>query len=213
MHPAQVAAIEDAVAALVAGTGKPGIRNCHVRGLDSVVLRDGPRMVRMFVAHPNHELWRNHASILSVLVDRQTLALHPHHCDVTLRRVMGTIVNYTAELVEDPRGVLQECAYLSAIKDGVGALVPTGRRFRGDLLSFGAVRDDPGTFMLASAIHCVWVPRGASAAWTVSEGQEDPAYVQRCYTQTPTFDQSGMYQPMTVHETLALLTFILDATR
>lgn len=181
------------------------IANCHVKGVTSIVLHDEPeRRLRLFYASPHHEIFYSRALHDSSM----TLAIHPHHCDVTLIPVLGDVINEIYDLERCEDGLYQECAYASAITGTEASLRPTGHLFR--VLGYETARlRKGGTFLPAEETHSVWVPRGRPAAWLVLEGREDPAYTPVCYTMNPTFDTSEMYRPMTSLAVGALLRMIL----
>lgn len=53
--------------------------NCHCEGMDSLVVKDAPGMVRIFIARHDHQLWRNDPTTMKTA--RMSVALHKHHCD------------------------------------------------------------------------------------------------------------------------------------
>lgn len=195
-------------------TDKPNaLKNCHVWGLDSVMLHDEPQnRIRMFFANQHHELHRNDPS--KPTMPGQSLALHAHHCDVMLVPLFGPVLNYVVDLHEDADGLYRQCAYSSAINDGAGGLVKTGKRFSATAVASSYLDKTPGGLhLVACETHGIFVPRGVSAAWLVIEGQEDAGYDKTCYTQNPVFDSDGMYGPMSVTEVRDILHRALNAVR
>ena len=66
--------------------------NCHTVGVDSVVFDDTPgKVVRAFIANENHNLYLNSPWSYGPL----SVALHAHHCEVTLKRIFGEVWNIT----------------------------------------------------------------------------------------------------------------------
>ena len=63
------------------------LKDCHVRGLDSIMFDGG---VRMFYAHRDHELHLNDPRF-DVQMPAQTLALHSHRCNrgLTPRKIIN----------------------------------------------------------------------------------------------------------------------------
>lgn len=188
------------------------LKDCHVRGLDSIMLHEEPQnRIRMFFAHQHHELYRNDPK---GLMPGQSLALHAHHCDVMLVPLFGPVLNYVVNLREDEDGLYRQCAYSSAISDGKGGLVKTGKRFSATAVADSYLDKTPGGLRLfAFETHGIFVPHGVSAAWLVIEGREDAGYDKMCYTQNPVFDSEGMYEPMSNTEAHDILQRVLTATR
>lgn len=57
--------------------------NCHVMGLHSIMLLESPeKTIRLFVSDGNSKLRKNTEE--NILKGKQTLAFHPHHCNITL---------------------------------------------------------------------------------------------------------------------------------
>lgn len=63
--------------------------NCHAIGLDSVMFDNTPGVrVRAFVTQENHTLYLNDGKKY-----RLGLALHPHHCDLTMTHIGGSVAH------------------------------------------------------------------------------------------------------------------------
>lgn len=187
-----------------AAAGLPfnALRNCHVEGLSSIMLYDEPaNRVRLFYAERDHALWRNdipHGLDMSV-------AVHPHHCDITLALVFGRVRNDTFWAVPSHAAGHHKCEYVSGVQwPGESALIDTGERA---LLSLvGSTWLYPqGESLHATTLHTIYVPRGETAAWIVIEGRENPDYAPVCYTRNLRFDPSNLYQPMPADHAAKLL--------
>lgn len=181
--------------ALEASSFEGSLRNCHVHGLDSIVLSDrresGEGMIRMFVAWRGmHELhWLHRVS------GHYTLGVHNHRYPLALVPVYGEIRNVEPEVVPYGGKTVHEYAFVSAI-GGDMTVKPTGTvqvaaHFHRELV--------PGLFakMPAKALHTVRVPHGLTAAWVVLEGAEDGTE-SRIYSPRDdlTLDRTGLYLPM-----------------
>lgn len=179
-----------------------GLYNCHVMGLHSLMLQDEPgNRIRMFVATSAHALYPAPGE------DDMPLAVHPHHCDVTLINLYGSPVNHIYRRGQGP-GEWAKCAYSSGVT-GTPALtvVEDGLQMqRTDQHMLSAT----GTFMPASTLHAISVPASSAAAWLVLEGQEDPNYESYCYTKNPKFDPAHLYQPMDKDEAKAVLRSVIE---
>lgn len=168
------------------------LMNCHVRGLASVMLHDEPgNRVRLFYATAEHELWRNRDPLPADM----NLAVHPHHCDITLVLVFGRVCNTRYVALPNAEGDFHGCRYDSAINGGAGGLFKTGDRFALQKVQQGWLYPT-GDRMRAAELHSIYVPKGEQAAWLVLEGNADPSYLPVCYTRNPDFSNVGMYQPM-----------------
>jgi hypothetical protein len=185
---------------------KRSLINCHVRGVDSLVINAGPPMVRLFVARANHELWKNHWDANS----KFSLGLHPHHCDVTLIPIVGQIHNITfAEYADDPcvaQVKLSPWKWSSHIRGEGGKFtrivntpIPTALASSSRHTMSGPVP------MAARQCHTIYVPHGKVAAWMVWEGAEDPGYESITWSNADLsqFETDELYQPMTESRLLA----------
>lgn len=169
------------------------LMDCHVKGLLSIMLQDEPgNRIRMFYATDEHQLWQRARADNAEM----TLAVHPHHCDITLIKVFGEVWNDTFQVEENRAGKFHKCRYSSHINEGKGGLEDTGRRFIATDYQHRQI-NQYGTRMDAKQLHSIYVPRGTEAAWLVIEGIEDETYDSVCYTTNPHFDSAGMYRPIT----------------
>lgn len=144
--------------------------NCHVHGLHSIMLLESPgKTIRLYITDSDHQM--------SQLGD---LAFHPHHCNLTLHCILGTMENVTIEPLKRgswiaPELYLHRYRYQSKIKEGQG-----GFTFEGIDAFYSPVRnymmEGSVEFMKATDIHTVIVPEGEVTAWFVYEGMEDPFY-------------------------------------
>ena len=65
------------------------LMDCHVKGLLSIMLQDEPgNRIRMFYAMPDHQLYQRAGALNPAM----TLAVHPHHCDITLVLVFAAVI-------------------------------------------------------------------------------------------------------------------------
>lgn len=177
-----------------------GLKNCHVHGLTSIMLHDEPgNRMRLFYAGTDHKLYK--------LPDDPdaSLAAHPHHCDITLVHLFGSVLHTVYRFEERANGPVSKCLYQSAITGDGGSLQATGEF--GYLLPQcqNHLNHDGHIFSPAKDVHGIYVPRNREAAWLVMEGKEDPTYESVCYTANPIFDPQGMYVPMHRSECSAVL--------
>lgn len=171
------------------------IRDCHVVGMDSIMLHDEPgNRVRMFFARPGHDMHKNRIDGYEPF----SLAIHPHHFDITMCHLFGEVRNDVYAMVPNADGPFAEHEYKSVIFNGLkeGALVPTGERFDMHRIQSTKLGDVGRLHMPAHALHTVYVPQYRSAAWLVMEGEEDPNYRSRCWTNNKDPSLDGLYNPM-----------------
>ena len=181
----------------------PGYRNCHARGVSSVVLdayADGRPRLRMFIAHENHELWRNAQPGTGVLP--MSLALHAHRQPLTLTRIAGRPMQVDADVWDGtPKGqrggvaTLRAWHYQSQILTGHGRFTLRGQ----ETFAFSPPYVFDCIYMAAADLHTIYVPQGEYAAWTVHEHERAPDYDEILYSDDDlsAFDFTGMYEPMT----------------
>lgn len=185
--------------------------DCHARGVDSILFDDTPESrIRLFIARPQHELWRNGPPRSASGIhhgEEMSVAFHPHHCDLILHLVQGSVVNSIGAPSDEDISVtftpsrnkvrLSEYLYRSAITEGECAF-ELQREVAFLIESAGACRVGDQISLEARQMHTMYVPPGRQAAWFVYEGREDPDYKAVCYSNAKLskFDATGMYQPM-----------------
>jgi hypothetical protein len=171
--------------------------DCHVKGMDSIVFDNTPgKRVRAFIAQKDHTLWQN----LPVHGERLSLAIHSHHCDLTISRMFGKSYNVAPEeYVNAGDGWMYPAwKYQSHITTGKGGFVHTPER--NEVFVMAARELYQPIEMKARDIHTWYVPYGREAAWLVREGKEDSKYDSTCWSDADLtkFDTSSLYQPMSV---------------
>jgi hypothetical protein len=183
--------------------------NCHVVGLHSIMLLESPgKTIRLFYADENHELYKNDVVNYPYL-DTLSVAVHPHHCNVTLHCIKGSLTNFEFEQFPKSTGIctpVNKWVYQSQITNGETIFSLEGMErlvlTKNFLFTKGSVRQ-----MQANQLHTVWVNRGVEAAWLVYEGAEDPTYIPYCWSnvELDKCDFSNLYQKMPEHQVLNIL--------
>ena len=167
-----------------------GLNNCHVRNLQSIMLHDEPgNRMRLFYANTGHPLYNNVAG------KSFSLAIHSHHCDVTLINLFGNATNRRHALIPNPNGHFRKYKYVSAVTGGRAALVPADEFFDAPLLESEQLSAGP-VMLRAYELHTIHVPVAQEAAWMVLEGGEDAAYSSVCYTNNEVFNPAELYEKM-----------------
>jgi hypothetical protein len=184
---------------------KKGIKDCHARGVDSVVLGEvNGKLQRAFIAREGHTLSRLHPL---------AVGFHAHHCDITIEVVSGSLFNVNAAV---GRGYLSSLPSTHArvrdymeldtyeyhspiLNDGKGHFEKVSERPRPIDVEFVAVDASSDPLALAACIvHTIWIPTGQPCTWVVTEGEEDPEYHPFVYTNRDLRHETleGMYRPM-----------------
>lgn len=180
-----------------------GIRDCHVPGLHSIVLREGHDglLTRVYLAERDHKLNFNGTPNKNM-----TLGIHGHRTGIRITGLLGVMVNHTYETHPGGNGAfeIERCTYDSKIKGGSGTLIRGEQTtlYRADSTE---LRPWSRTWMEASELHTVWVPMGLRASWLIDEYPADAAHDPSCYTMNPEYSPEGMYTPMDHTECLRLL--------
>jgi hypothetical protein len=196
---------------------KKSFRNCHVQGLHSIMLLESPgKTIRLYYHEEKGALRYNTLSVI-LGQDEQCsmpLAFHPHHCNLTLHCVHGTMVNINAITVDGEAGeasdvTLSKFFYESRIN---GEQKEPMFKHGG----IGNLRIDevktltPGQAITLNAnvihtVHCI-----GEAAWLVYEGEEDPNYNSVAWSNADltVVDHDIYYQPMTENQILQILMHI-----
>ena len=181
--------------------------NVHCKGMDSIVVKDAPGMVRIFVARRDHELWRNDPD--DKLLTTWSVALHKHHCNVTLMPILGEVYNVlgTPRQVDSPVS-MRPYRYKSPIGTHEGKFELLDSTWINlNLMKYLLNRPQ---FLRANVPHSVYVPKNTVAAWWIWEGAEDPSYLPTVWSNDDleNFSFEGYNLPMTeerLKETLNLI--------
>lgn len=180
--------------------------NCHAVGLDSVMFDNTPgARVRAFVTQENHTLYLNDGRNY-----RLGLALHPHHCDLTMTHIQGPVVNMEPHWVRRVNGRRYDAfVYHSQILEGKGGFERVGTSayvqwLAASLHIWGKIE------MKATDLHTVYVPRHRRSAWFIHEHKENPKYKPVCWSDRnlETEDFSQLYKPMSVERLVSILNYI-----
>lgn len=183
------------------------ILNCHAVGLHSIMLLNSPEQtIRLYVAYPHNELARNNDEDLSNF----SLAFHPHHCDITIQVVKGTIFNWVVQNTDNPNsGFEMDCyKYNSEITNGKIGFKKASQNniinsVRKEYISAGE-----SVYMNASELHTVGASDKHLSAWFVFEGKEDKFYNNIAYSNADleNFDSSELYKKPTKFQVMDMLS-------
>lgn len=171
--------------------------NCHTKGLHSIMLIDKPEQrVRLFVTDKTHNMWTN-----KTINKDMSIAIHPHHCNVTLVHLDGQLFNKMYRFGDTSNFKLNTYSWQSPILGRDGHF----RWQRNDYLSF--LRDEnlkllKSRYMNANELHTVYIPKNSITSWVVIEGRENEESEPYCYSlnDLTKFDSSELYQKPTKKE-------------
>lgn len=172
--------------------------NSHCEGMDSLVIKDGPGMVRMFIARPEHQLWRNNPAVFDSVF---SIGLHAHRCDITIMPVVGEVYNVVTTTKKDMVSLvpMRSFTYKSPILHGGHG---SFEHLDENDIPIALIRErmTGPVFMPAHKIHSVYVAQGKPAAWFIWEGAENTTHRPVCYSNADLlqFDFSKLDQPMTL---------------
>ncbi len=168
--------------------------HCHARNVHSVMLLACPeKTIRLFVAEPGHELWKNTSELWGK--PGLSVGFHAHHCELTIVPVVGKLWNWQVKVSDRGNWHVGEFAYQSAIS-GNGASFKRVASRRVETVSESPIPKGSGEYMPADQMHTVSCAKDSLTAWLVYEGREDRNYhpVTLANVNLERFDFSGMYQ-------------------
>ncbi len=171
--------------------------NCHIVGLHSIMLYECPgKTIRMFICDENHELFEN------------SLAIHPHHCNITLHQIYGQMTNviyYRDKSGEEyakfkyTSGILEKEMKIEYIAEAKLKKVSERTLFPNFSISLSA-----------QELHTVYCKKGEISAWLVYEGKEDINYDSVLYSKKWNIElDDRLYKKMTIEQITKLLAKII----
>lgn len=159
------------------------ITGMHHKHADSVLLQSFP-MIRMFYKRQG------------VVIGPDEIAIHSHHCDITIVPIMGTLLNVAASRGPIYAETYNCWRYSSKIRDGRGGFE---RLQQVESLATTTEVVKAPLYMPSFRLHTVacMVPE---TAWIVCEGeQDDPSYSPVTYSNNDLskWSSEGLYGAMT----------------
>lgn len=195
--------------ALDLGTFEGARRNCHVPGLDSIVLwddrEDGRGMVRYFYAHggcPLRGIFQPSGHFV--------LGAHNHRYPLILEPLFGRVMQVEV-VIDQGTAPMHEYAFRSGLNGKMG--VEHLRKTTGYVNQVHNLVPGDRWEMDSSDLHTVAV--GGEAAWIVWEGPEDPAVESRIYSPRDDLKLSseGLYGAFSPREARSLTEYVLRMMR
>lgn len=189
---------------------KSAISNCHAPDLHSIVFIDTPeKFVRMFFADRDHNLHYNKIEEFCQQkpVHPLSIGYHPHHCNITLCCLKGTLINIIAKEDKEYGVPIIKYEYQSQItKDELSF-----KKIEDTHLNhFDVVNLKPNDCisLKANLMHTVAADQFEQCAWLVFEGKEDKDYKSYCYSNANLLDKDiakDLYKPMEYSKFLEIL--------
>ncbi len=177
--------------------------NCHAEGVDSLRIDD---KIRCFIATSSHTLYKNNEEYWC---SPMSVGYHPHHCDLSLYCLEGSVKNIVREPVKKDSWEAKRYYKYKYNSEIIGGKIGfqmlgadyLGRRRINELIAGTSVE------MRASQVHTVYVPRYEEAIWVVEESMEDLDYKSYCWSDDGFLDKwnfDKLYGKPTVEETLKM---------
>lgn len=185
-----------------------GYLNCHVAGMHSVVIGNttDDKLIRMFVAEENHELWRNTTdNMMKDSNNGLSIALHGHKTDITLIPLTGQVSNlivthnqHKGQLILTPH--MKAWEFKSHILGQGGEFVEVGYPQPEHLCIDDSLLEYPVT-LKSYQMHTIHVPKGETASWLIIESGRYHDNASICYSNADlsNWSSEGLYQPIS-HE-------------
>lgn len=178
--------------------------NCHVIGLHSIMLLDCPeKTIRMYITSQDHELYKNYNSA-------DSLSYHPHHCEITLHCIFGSLDNIIMKVENEPSGndshLVDRYLYSSKITSGEMGFVKDGEDYLKEYSRTSLMAGD-SVHMPASQIHTVACSQHTVNGWFVYEGKENKNYKPYAWSNSDltTATSDGLYIKPTFTDIVNLL--------
>lgn len=181
--------------------------NCHAVGLHSIMLIDSPEQrVRLFVNPIGGTLWRNSNAAFKEGI-KMSIGFHPHHSDITLYCIQGTLVNMNVRPDINGNIKVNQFRYNSEITNGkIGfELIEEGCRL--SMTTVTPLHAGHSRYLGAETYHTVFAKDSEQTAWFVFEGKANPSYQPITYSNADLVmaNFSELYKPMPVKMVLDLL--------
>lgn len=181
--------------------------DCHAKGLHSIMLSDTPRnRIRLYVSMPDSDI-----TTVKPMEDFQSppISYHPHHCNLTLSCVSGTLFNnrIAPTWADDVDAFeIDRYKYKSKINTGDIRFEYGGIAYM-EHAAYHQVNAGQSLWMHAADVHTVLTWSGQLTAWFVFEGNEDPEYAPYAYSNRDLANQdfSGLYNKPSEEDVYELL--------
>lgn len=162
-------------------------QHCHAHSVSSIVVRNAAgRLTRVFLAWPSHSLHWNFPGSLAYEV-----GIHDHKYPLSLQLIHGTVENHTYDLSgSDCATLLREFRFTQSREVGEPGVTEIGTAHL-ELDEITQLARHWEHWLDAYALHTIWCPEGAPAAWVVSEGDVIKGSTRLFTNKPPVFN--GLY--------------------
>lgn len=183
------------------------LAHCHCKNLHSIVLdHNSFGLIRLFYSD-NSDLWKNEFN--GQFLHEMSIAIHPHHCGITIIPLFGEINNYLfckSKLAKPNAIELNSFKYQSPITKNIGHFEKVGQTSLVCIES-KIIENNYHLLMGSHELHTVFVPKNQQAAWIIYEFGEDKEYDSTCYSNADLtkFSFDGLYQKITKNKVKEIL--------
>lgn len=171
------------------------IKNCHLKGMHSIMFDESWRKIRMFYTSEDHELHHNFPE--NYKQAWLSVGFHPHHCNISLAPIVWKIQNWSIK--ENPKWNIELDMYRfqSHIHSGKGWFKLLEKNVKLQTTQVLDIHSWDSLFMPAQEMHTVSVKQWEKVAWFVFEWEENPQHNERCYSNKNLTDWSTkwLYTP------------------
>lgn len=144
--------------------------NCHSVGLHSFPISfENGMYKRIFYADFNHSLWKP-----------CEIAIHPHHVDIKITVLEGTLFNLLYEVNKDGE-VYKKYKWNSHILNGNGGFELLGEERLSSIASEAYAKGE-SCYMKACEMHTVFVEKGEKCIWLIEESEPTCEYIPVNYS-------------------------------
>jgi len=164
--------------------GMKNLLNCHCVGLHSfpISLDESGFYRRVFYADYNHDMWKP-----------IEIAIHPHHVDIKITVLDGSLFNPIYEL-DDNGEVYKKFLWNSHILNGGGGFEYLGEQGL-NMVSNNKYKKGDVVIMKACEMHTVQVERGRRCVWLIEESRPTCDYFPINYSKNDlqNWNTKGLY--------------------
>lgn len=183
--------------------------NCHVKGLHSLVLHPGNRMIRMYVAEPGIEL--------NFDLFKPTISYHCHQYNIRIECLGGVLVNHVLKVGEGKSSkMIQGWNFSSQLNGKNGSMFEKSNVSKSILSCTSDYLEDGHVWEgNSSEYHTVSIPKQKNfVSWLVSESDPTHGYDPTAYSNADlsSLNADDLYQSMSKNRYMELLELAVDCS-
>jgi hypothetical protein len=176
--------------------------NCHVKGLHSLVLRPGNRMIRMYIAEPGIEL--------NFDLFKPTIAYHCHQYNIHIECLDGVLMNHVLKVGKGKFSkMIQGWNFSSQLNGENGSMFEKSGVSKSILSCTSDKLEDGHVYEgNSSEYHTVSIPKQRGfVSWLVRESAPTHGYDSTVYSNADlsSLNADGLYQSMSKNRYMELL--------